>query len=320
MSATLAWNVGCILLMMVPGYVLRRRGILSEAATGELARLSVVIIYPCLMFAAITDRYDLASLVVSWTLPAGVLGIMVAGYAAGMAVVRFLTFPSPDQRRSFLFQCAFNNYCFLPLPLVLALWGPDAAAMLLFSSLGAEVAVWTLGMFILSGRRLHWEQARHLLSPPLLAMAAAVGVVAVRDLGLLPAWADQFRQSVGGRAVFHTIQLTGQATIPLAMTIAGSGLAMLPLAELRNRRVWLVSALRLLAIPALLLLALHWIPFSSDQIRHVLAVVAVMPAAVASISLGKVYGGDEHFTAGSVLLTHLGALVSVPLLLALALH
>jgi predicted permease len=44
-----------------------------------------------------------------------------------------------------------------------------------------------------------------------------------------------------------------------------------------------------------------------------------MPAAVASISLCKVYGGDEHLTAGTVLLTHLAAAATVPILLALAL-
>ena len=59
---------------------------------------------------------------------------------------------------------------------------------------------------------------------------------------------------------------------------------------------------------------LWWLPFAHEQ-RHVLAVVAVMPMSLASITLTRVYGGDEHFTAGTVLLTHLLALATAPLLL-----
>ena len=51
----------------------------------------------------------------------------------------------------------------------------------------------------------------------------------------------------------------------------------------------------------------------------ILAVVAVMPAAVASLVFSERFGGDSDFIAATLLITHLGAIVTIPLLLAWAL-
>ena len=318
MISVLFWNVAGILLLMVPGWLFRRRGILTEGATVALARLGVAAVYPCLMFATVSERYTLQSLAASWYLPAGVAGIMAVGWLLGRGASLILSFPDAAQRRAFHLQCTLNNYCFLPLPMVAQLFGPDAAAMLLFSSAGAELMVWTFGVGTLTGGRLSWDHARHLLSPPLLGLAAAIAVLILRDTGHLPGWTGPVPDGTAGKTLFATLKLLGQATIPLSMTVAGSCLAVLPLKELRNSRVWAASGMRLIVIPAVILAALACLPLP-DLPRRVLCIVAVMPSAIATLSLTQVYGGDEHFTAGAVLLTHLGALVTAPALLAIAL-
>ena len=51
----------------------------------------------------------------------------------------------------------------------------------------------------------------------------------------------------------------------------------------------------------------------------VLAVVAVMPAAITSLIFSERFGGDSEFIAATLLITHLGAIVTIPMLLAWAL-
>ncbi|MFA4944006.1 MAG: AEC family transporter [Lentisphaeria bacterium] len=319
MASTLFWNLLAILLLMAPGVWLRRTGVVTDEAAARMARFVFTAAYPCLIFAAISERYTAPALLRAWALPVGVFGIVVVGWLAGLAVARLLRFATPAQKHAFIFQCGFNNYSFLALPLVEALWGAEAGAMLLLSTVGAELGVWTLGVTTLGGHGFHWRQLLTLARrPPLLALAAAGAWLAVRDLLGLPPVLETLHSGTAGTAIFRAVKLLGGATIPLSMTVAGCSLAVLPPRELRNRLVWLASALRLLAIPALVLLGLRLLPIPADQLR-VLSVVAVMPAAVASISLCKVYGGDEHLTAGTVLLTHLAAAATVPILLALAL-
>ena len=258
---------------------------------------------------------------------------MLLGYAAGRVMAPGFRFVSAGQRRSFLFQCAFNNYSFLPLPLVGMLWGEKAMGRLILSSLGAELAIWTLGIWILAaGRRAAADEdagdAPHhmllplarLVTPVLVAMAAAAGVLLLRDgagFGWLPSWAVPAGGALWDWAM-KVGEMIGKATIPLAMTVAGASIARMRRSELRNPLVWRAGAIRLLMVPLLALLALQWLPLDTE-LRQVLQVVAVMPSAIVSIMFCKVYGGDEHFTTGTVLLTHVLALATVPLLLALVL-
>ncbi|MDH3982108.1 MAG: AEC family transporter, partial [Kiritimatiellaceae bacterium] len=82
--------------------------------------------------------------------------------------------------------------------------------------------------------------------------------------------------------------------------------------------VWIVSALRLIVTPIIFILILNQIPMD-EMPRGILSVIAVMPAAVASLVFSERFGGDSDFIATTLLITHLAAVVTIPLLLAWAL-
>ncbi|MCK4563611.1 MAG: AEC family transporter, partial [Verrucomicrobia bacterium] len=85
-----------------------------------------------------------------------------------------------------------------------------------------------------------------------------------------------------------------------------------------DKHVWIVSALRLVVTPVIFILLLKQVPMD-ETAYGILAVVAVMPAAVASLIFSERFGGDSDFIATTLLVTHLGAIVTIPLLLAWAL-
>jgi len=316
MTGPLLLQVACLLLLIAPGYWLRRTGVLTEAGTTELAKLLMRAIYPCLIYGAVAGQLTTRQLVGLWPLPVLVFALMVLGFLVGLGAAGRLRFATPKQRQAFLFQCAFNNYSFLPMPLVAMLYGDTGVAMLIVSSLGAEIALWTLGFALMNrAAGLGWRSLRCLANPVLLMLAAAFVTLLVRD-----AVAPRVPAALAGIAqhILATLQMAGKATIPLSMVIAGSCIAVLPAATLREPRAWLAAGLRLLLIPALALLALRLLPLPAMD-RQILSIVAVMPVALASITFAKVFQGDEDFVSGTVLLTHLLALVTIPLLLALAL-
>lgn len=300
--------------MMLPGGLLMRRNIIRPEGLKDISKLLVCAIYPCLIFASITRNFTLDGLLGAWPLPVSSMMIMVCGYVVGMLVCLFFKFKSDGTKHAFLFQCTINNYSFLPIAIVAEIFDAQAVAALIFSTLGAEIAVWTIGVFILTGHKFEKDSLKHLLSPPLIALYAALVWLAVFYF----TGTDTSVYTANNSLLYYihnTTELIGRATIPLAMIIAGARLANMPLGNIRSGSVWLVTGLRLIAIPLIAAALIKLMPLTGQQ-QGVMMVVAVMPVSLASSMLSEIYRTDDDLVNATVLMTHLLGLLTIPLLLA----
>ncbi len=305
-----------VFLVIAAGAAVRRRGLLDGPGTARMSRLVVVLFYPSLIYATLVRSFTFPGLIRHWRLPAGAFLIMLCGFAAGTIGAKALGLPSGKLRRTLHFQCTINNYSFLPLPIVLLLWGETGMANLIFSTVGSEIAVWTLGILALSGGPINRASLRHLLTPPMLAIAAAAGTLAALDLAHVSLPPPGTTAGALWNTLISALDMLGKATVPLAMVVAGSRMSELHLPRLITKPQVGMVILRNLVIPGMALALLRLLPMPASAYR-VLAVVAVMPCAVASVILCDVYGGDSEFAAGSVLATHIAGLITIPLWLAL---
>ncbi len=307
-----------VFLMIGIGWIARRRQMLDADTTRNLSRLLTSFFYPALIFTSMLRNFDAGGLAAHWLLPVGGFLIMLLGFGIGLLVERFLVDPHSRQGHAFLFQCTVNNYSFLPMPLALMLWGEAGVAGLIFSTLGPEVAVWTLGVYALSGRQLRRESLRHLVNAPLLTMAAALVLILLRDG--LPSNAVSFlalpAMQASSDAIMAALTLIGGATIPIAMIVAGSRMAGLKGHHLFSRLQVSVGVLRLLLIPAAAILLIRLLSLPAE-VERILCLVAVMPSAIASVVLSEIYRADSEIAASSVLITHLLCLLTIPLWLML---
>ncbi|MFH0879193.1 MAG: AEC family transporter [Lentisphaerota bacterium] len=312
-----ALQIFFILLLLGAGVLARKAGMLTRIGTSELAKVLMGIIYPALILYSIT-RKSLADLIANWPLPLLTMLLAVVGLWIGLATIKWMK-KMPDQTaRGFLFHCMMNNYLFLPLPIVLLLFGADGVSLLIFSSVGFELLIWTVGVFILAPGSSLKERIRMSMGAPPIMLFIALMTVVVRDtLGIRMDQAPTLAQHVVHLVEFSLNSL-GNGTVPLSFIVAGSRMADLHPHFIRDKRIWMVSTIRLIVIPAVMLLILAFLPIT-PLARGVLTVVAVMPSAVASIAFSERFGGDGEFIAGALLLTHIGALITVPLFLALAL-
>jgi predicted permease len=309
-----------ILVLMTIGYAARRRGMVSAVGTSEMVRVLIAVIYPCLIFSSVTrlDAWDLAA---NWIMPVMALAIAGTGLLLGLVALRWIRVDDPQRAGAFLFQNTINNYLFLPLPLVMLLWGEQGVALLVFASMGFELTVWTVGVFLFNRSSGLSEGIRMMFGPPLVALIFSIGWVCVRDLLSpgLPAFG--FFSGLVHRVLdllYFGTETVGKATVAVSMIVSGSRIAALNVNAAFDRHVWLVSALRLVVTPVLFILLLKLIPMD-ETAYGILCVVAVMPAAVASLVFSERFGGDSDFIATTLLITHLGAIVTIPLLLAWAL-
>lgn len=309
-----------ILVLMAIGFIARKRGMVSAAGTSEMVRILVAIIYPCLIFSSVT-RMNVQQLAANWIMPVMALAIAGTGLLLGLVALRCMK--SVDQQRAsaFLFQNTINNYLFLPLPLVLLLWKEEGVALLVFASLGFELTVWTVGVFLFNRSSKLSEGIRMMFGPPLIALIFSICWVCVRDLAT-PELSDSGSASLLLRRLLGLInfgtETVGQATVAVSMIVSGSRIAALDMKAAFDPHVWIVSLMRLVVTPVVFILLLKLISMS-EMAYGILCVVAVMPAAVASLIFSERFGGDSDFIATTLLITHLAAVVTIPVLLAWAL-
>jgi len=309
-----------ILALMGIGFAARKRGVVSAAGTSEMVRVLIAIIYPCLIFSSVT-RLNAAELAANWIMPVLALAIAGTGLLLGLIALRWMKVDDPQRASAFLFQNTINNYLFLPLPLVMLLWKEEGVALLVFASMGFELTVWTVGVFLFNRSSKLKEGIRMMFGPPLMALIFSVGWVCVRDLATPELPASGFLADLARRLLdllTFGADTVGKATVAVSMIVSGSRIAALNVQAAFDRHVWIVSALRLVVTPVLFILLLKLIPMD-ETAYGILCVVAVMPAAVASLVFSERFGGDSDFIATTLLITHLAAIVTIPLLLAWAL-
>jgi len=309
-----------ILVLMAIGFVARRRGVVSAVGTSEMVRVLIAVIYPCLIFSSVT-RLNATELAANWVMPVMALAIAGTGLLLGLIALRWMKVDDPQRASAFLFQNTINNYLFLPLPLVMLLWKEEGVALLVFASMGFELTVWTVGVFLFNRSSKLSEGIRMMFGPPLVALIFSIGWVCVRDLVSLELPASGFFADLGGRVLsllYFGAETVGKATVAVSMIVSGSRIAALDVRAAFDRHVWLVAGLRLVVTPVLFILLLQLIPMG-EMAYGILCVVAVMPAAVASLVFSERFGGDSDFIATTLLITHLAAIVTIPLLLAWAL-
>lgn len=187
--------------------------------------------------------------------------------------------------------------------------------------MGFELVVWTVGVFLFNRSSKLAEGIKMMFGPPLIALIFSMGWVCVRDLASpeLPEagfFADLARRLLD--LTYFGAETVGKATVAVSMVVSGSRIAALDVSAALDKQVWILSALRLVATPVLFILLLKQVPME-ETARGILTVIAVMPAAVTSLIFSERFGGDSDFIASTLLVTHLAAIVTIPLLLAWAL-
>jgi predicted permease len=291
-----------VFAMIAVGACLRRFHFIEGDAERSLVRLVVSLCMPCLVFDTIVGNPALRD-------PGNVLLPPLAGFATaaiglGVALVaaRWLGFGEETGPRTFALSAGVCNYRYLPLPIVLALWGARTQGVVLLFGLGVDMAIWSVGLIILTGASTR-EGWLRLVSPMLVTLVASV---LINLSGLSP--------HIPG--LFGTMARSlGVCAVPIGLVMTGVNIANY-LDEPSRLLQWNVAAgacaVRLLVLPALTLGIAGWLPWSVEM-RRVFVVEAAMPAGVIPILITRHYGGHPLTAVQVTLSTTAVGLVTCPL-------
>lgn len=305
-------KTSAIFLIIFVGYLVRRFKVVDDAFNRQLSLLLMYVFYPALILSSVARNYTLSTLAADWVLPAGSALILATGWIVGRFALLFLKKQPESLQRIFHFQCTTNNYSFLPIMLVAGLYGDQAVKQVIFSALGAEICLWTLGIYALTKHTGFRAAFKNLMSPPMFALFAAFLLIVLRPL-ILRLSSMSSSLDITGTMMLDTCRMIGQATIPVSAIVCGYRMATIEADHLFSKPMMGILALRLMIIPALAILALSFLPLNPATTKPVLMVIAIQPVAMTSVTMAEIYRADTRFAAASVLVTYAACLVTIPL-------
>lgn len=305
-----------LLLMAVAGYALNRLKMIDKSFNRQLSQTLINVFYPSLIIHLMVSNFTPASLREYWVMPVALIFILCAGWTLGLLTRGFLKNRAEETKRCYHFTCMMNNYSFLPIMMAASMWGDKAVALIVFSVLGSELAIWTLGIKTLTGEKLSIKSLNNLLSMPMVAIVAALLIILIRALLISRGITLNEGTSEIMAKFMETCKLLGGATIPVAAIICGSRMASLNASHIFTPLILGSCLMRLLVIPALCVGVIWCLPVA-PLVRQVLWLIAIQPTAMSSVALAEAFHGDAEYAAVATFATHILCLLTIPLWLAL---
>lgn len=289
-----------ILFAVGIGYLAHRLGYLGGEINQKLSKLILNITTPALILSSMANEENLPSVgeVLS------ILFVAVVFYAMEFVfalIVPKLVGGTPKEIGVWRFLLCFPNVGFIGYPLVEAIFGHTGFFYAVILVMPFNLLNYSLGPLMLSGKiRFHWKQ---LLSPCIL-MALLTLILTLAGIHVPP--------MIGAMA-----EIVGDVNIPLSLLVLGSMLAGMSARKvLTSVRMWILSAVRLLAMPAALGVVLHLM--GTDPLVLGVAVAQMaMPVAVNGTMLCLEFDGDVEAMAQVTFMTTVLSIVTIPLAVSL---
>ena len=282
-------------LYMFAGYILFRTDKLTIRGSRDIAAILVWLVIPAVIvnsFCVEFTRLKLIQLAESALISA--LGI---GIAMIIAAVIFRKHPVDN------FGCAFSNAGFVGIPLVQAALGNEAVFFIVAIVAMMNMLQWSYGVKVITGER-SMIGLKHLIINPIFVSIIIGLIIFVTGAGIhLP---DIISSTLSGISALNA---------PLAMLVLGSYLAQSDMKKMfTSAHLYWVSAVRLLLIPAVTLLAFRFIPVEHSIFLTVF--IALSTPAGANVAVyANLYDADYPYACQVVAITTLISIITLPLMI-----
>lgn len=297
MVGILLKQIAIMALLIAVGWVLRRKNFLSEQGTKELGAILLRIIIPCVIVKSYIVPYSRERLL-ELALSAG---LALLGFIAAMLIAYAVY---GKRRRIENFAASFCNAGFIGIPLAQAAIGEDGVFYVAASVALLNLFQWTYGVYIMTDRR-DAIRAKTIATNPVV-IAIVVGVVLF--VGRIPV-PEILTSTLGYIAGMNT---------PVAMILMGTYLARVSWRELLDRRAYSCVLLRLVVIPAVVLVLFWLLPVSNTAVAMAVFLAAATPVGANICVFAQQYNSDYPFSVVTVCLSTVLSVVTVPLLSTLA--
>lgn len=302
---SIATTVSGVFLVMAVGAFARYMKWLTSEADRSLAGFTTNALLPSFFFHRIMTDTKLSASLTAWTPSLYGAALTSFGFAVSLAVVwafgRWFGLKNSSERRTFSLCTGIANYGYIPFPLAEVFY-PGCIVTLLIHNVGVDIALWSFGLFIISGQGIKESWRRIVFSPPLVSVGIAL---TIRQLG---------GQTMVPTPVLHMSEQLGRCSIPLGLVLSGA-IVYDYAGRVKFSDAWrpltLAIVVRVVLLPIAFLAIAKYGQLSRD-LQEVLLLQAAMPTATFPLVMTRLYNQSVE-TAWTVIVgTSLLGIVTIP--------
>jgi predicted permease len=282
--------IGPTLFAIALGYLFGR---VSRASVAPLVNVAMYVATPCLVFSSVfSSTIRIGEAAKMW---ASCLLIM-----AGTFVVAWLVFGVVWKKHSGLYlPVVFANTINIPLPIIKLAFGDEGVAQTMLFYIPYGLLLYSLGVYMASGRRGLKQGPRVMLRTPLIYAVLLALALNLAGVGLPEVVAKSFG-------------LVGDAAVPLMLLVLGMTIGGIRFTQLPATLV--ASVIRMgggfaVGVLAVWLLDLGGLP------RAIVLFESAMPSAIFASVLAAKYENEAELVSSVVLATTVMSVAVIPALL-----
>lgn len=301
-----AINLAIIMfLLILVGYICRKIKIVDEHFGHSLSVFIFNIVFPAIVINSMSITFDKNDLHNSVVLILVSIGTMVLMFITGK-LIGLVTKTKDSLSRIITFALMFPNFTFMAFPIMETLFPEKGLFYISMYTIPTRFAIYVLGPLLMqpkaeneSRSKMIKKGLKALVTPPVLAIPVGL---ALYFSGLsLPV------------PISETISLFARVATPMGMVVSGIMLAETSIKNMFGEaRLYLLTIVRLLAAPLLVYFVL--LPFHLDPVIMKISVLyCALPVASSTTIFALQFKGDPQHAAGSVFLTTVFSMITVPI-------
>lgn len=298
--------------LMLLGFVLGKKGILPKNSDTVMSKLEMYIFVPALSLSTWlkkcrVDTFAQNSTLILYGLIFVVFAIMISYPLSALFVRKSKDDPKKAyQRNIYKYAMAFGNYGFVGNAIVLGVWGSDMFFKYSMFTFFVNVFCYSWGLYILMPKE---QSEKSVASFFKRLMVPAILVLPIGMIG-------GFLNLENNIPTFVMTSLDNAASCmgPVAMVLAGYVIGQYNFKDvLLNKKVYIATALRLIVIPAVMMIIMKLLKMDSDAMILVLVAFA-SPLGLNTIVYPANYGCETKTGASMTMISSTLSVITIPLM------
>lgn len=298
---TVATQVIILFVLIFAGYFMGKSRLVRKTGIAQLTDFLLYVITPCLIvdaFISVQFNPDtFGELLIS-------AGCAVLTHLIGVAFAFLFCKTKPRAKQAvYRYGIIFSNGGFMSIPMVQALAGDYGVFLVSMYIIVINVITWTYGITLYPSEQ-KTSRRKAIVNP------GTIGIAIGLPLFFLPFALPEI--------ITRPLEYLSDLNTPVAMIITGYYLIGSDLRKgMRDVRMWLVAALRLLVIPLIMLVMFKYLFDLQDELLIACMVPACAPCAVNNMMISAKFGGDTSLASRMISFTTILSMLTMPLILML---
>lgn len=288
--------MGMMFLLIVAGFILRKRNIIRKEGKPTIVDFVLNLILPCNILNAFMKEYTPEFWQMFWQMV--VVGLLAQGVCLLVAYTCYRRMPE-NIRAAYQYGTVCSNGGFMGNPVIEGVFGTTGLLYASVIILPQRVSMWTAGVsFFQKGGNKTQAYLKVLLNPAMIATYIGFAIMAT---GI-----------TFPTVITKTVNSCSNCCTTMTMVYIGCVLADADLHGVFTFKQIYFAVLRLIAIPGIVYIVCRLLGVSALA-TGVGCLIVAMPSGSTGPILAAKYGGDQESAAKSVVFTTALSIITIPL-------